>query len=97
MSKTYIPCLDRPANVFSLSVYKPQGRPAYAVAQEGRVTNHGGGIQGFEMQLFGDDRSHRVLLNGNNTAKNRASALALLLSEIENMGWVDKGHSVNFD
>lgn len=95
-TKTDLPCLDRPGNVFRLSVYKPQRGPAVAVAQEGRVKNEGS-YTSFEMELFGSDRTHRVKLTGNNTTKNREAALLRLLEDIETLGWVEKGHSVRVD
>lgn len=100
MTKTTVNSLDRPANVFVLDVYKPQGRPAYASAVEGRVTYSdydGRKIESFETMLFGDDRRHAVPLAGNNTAKNRAKALSVLVSELEDRGWIAKGESFNTD
>lgn len=100
MTDTTLNCLDRPANVFVLSVYKPQGRPAYASAVEGRnkvETYQGREYRSFETTLFGDDRRHAVPLAGNNTAKNRAKALSILLADLEDRGWIAKGESVNTD
>lgn len=89
MTDIYIPCLDVPGNTISVGVYKPQGRPAYISAMEGRYTEgRDGGFSSFETELFGKDRSHRVMLTGNNTAKNRAVALAKMLADLKAMGWI---------
>lgn len=90
MSQSFdIPCTDRPANTIRLSVYKPTGRPAYVSVIEGRVsTNNSGGWSSFETQLFGDDRTLNVPLNGNNTAKNRTKALAVALDKLKELGWI---------
>lgn len=98
MTKTYIPVKGNPAKVFAIDSYKPQGRPAVVFAQEGTYTRGGDGdFSSFECELFGVDRSHRVAMEGNNTAKNRAKAFAVLLSDLEDKGWVEKGHSVSTD
>ena len=91
-TKTDLPCFDRPGNVIRMSSYKPQRGPAIVVAQEGRVSRDG---QVFSMELFGGDRTHRVKLGGSNTLKNRTVAMMALLNDIEDKGWVEKGHSVD--
>lgn len=100
MTKTYLPVLDVPGNTFSIDVYKPQGRPAYVSVIEGRLKTedfNGRKVQSFEMEIFGKDRSFRVPLEGNNTKKNRANALARALEMLEEQGLVEKGHSLNID
>ena len=95
MTRQYLPCKDNPGNVISIVVFKPQGpRRAYAAAQEGRVDRRPDGtIRWFETTL-GEDRFHSVDLTGNNTKKNRERALAALLSDLIDMGWVESGSSV---
>ena len=95
MTATYLPSLDNPGFVWKLDTYKPNRGPAVATATEGKLTDHAHG-QSFTTRLF-TDRGHRVLFNGNNTAKNRANALGALLADLEDRGWVDKGYGVCTD
>lgn len=87
--KHYIACLDIPGNTIIVDVYKPQGRPAYVSATEGRLSyRDNGSIECFSTELFGKDRNHRVPLKGNNTAKNAAAATAVMLAELVALGWI---------
>ncbi len=84
----YIPSVT-PGHHWSIYVYKPQGRPAYACAVEGVLEDTGTSFQSFTTMLF-QSRQRRVQLNGNNTAKNRAHALAVLHADMVEAGEIER-------
>lgn len=94
--KQFIPCLDNPANVFSVSVYKPQRGPAVVTATEGRVNHRDTGFTSFETELFGKDRHLRCTLDGNNTKGNRIKAMQTLVNELAARGWVSNKDAADF-
>lgn len=75
--------------VWNINVYKPQGKRAYAIASEGelRVEDN---VKSFTYRPF-EDRHRRVMLTGNNTAKNRQAALIQLRNEMINAGEIVAG------
>lgn len=83
MSK-FIPSLISPGRHFLVDVYKPQGRPAVMTASEVTVTAHG------FTTIPTEDRRHRIPLGGNNTAKNRERAAAVMLADLVEKGWIAK-------
>lgn len=83
---TFIPSLITPGKHFTVGVYKPQGRPAYATTTEVDVHPDGSGF-GY---ILHEARMHRVALAGNNTPKNRERAIAALMSDLIDRGWIDK-------
>ena len=86
-----------PGKHFSLSVYKPQRGPAYALAVEGIAEHNGDRYTTFTTELFGDDRSHRILLGGNATRKNKVNALNAMQDDLEDKGWIPKGQTLSLD
>lgn len=85
-NNTYVPSTTE-GKTWSVSVYKPQGRPAYATAVEG-VSKNEGGFHSFSFMLF-EARQYNVPLGGNNTAKNRAKAFDQLRTVMVEAGVID--------
>jgi hypothetical protein len=77
-----------PRKVWKLSVYKPQGRPAYATAIEG-VVESSGGVEFFTFAIHLGRSSHpaaRVDIIGPATKKKREAAMKVLEAQLREAG-----------
>lgn len=88
-----------PGMTWSLSVFKPDGRPAYAYAVEGKLTIEPGRLHSFETIFGGPETSRqvRVMLPGNNTLKNRAEAMTALLGKLSAAEFITPGQTIKLD
>lgn len=94
MSRTFIPSLITPGKHFTVYVYKPQGRPAYASTTEVTVDADGKSYE----YVLGEALMHKVNLPGRNTPKNREVAVAALMSDMIDKGWIDqRDATANYD
>jgi|GEM_PF-5427445 len=87
--KTYLPSA-RSGLTWQLYVYKPQGRPAYATANEGRY-EVADGVTFFTSTLHLDRVRHpatRVDIQGPATAKKKAAALEQLKQQLLEAGLI---------
>lgn len=78
-----------PRKVWKLSVYKPQGRPAYATAIEGEVDTSAAGYSVFRFELDPTKLSRtatKVAINGPATKKKREAALRILEVQLREAG-----------
>ncbi len=79
---------------WNIYTYKPQGRPGYAMAVEGKVEHHNdGSIRSFETVIF-QDRQIRENIDGRMTAKNRNAALQRLWDKMQEAKLIDKDETL---
>lgn len=72
----------KPGYHWNLYTYKPEGRPGYAFAQEGKVErDETGRVKSFET-IIPDDRTERVNISGRMTVKARNQALKALFDKL---------------
>lgn len=76
----------KPGKAWQLYAYKPQGRLAYAVANEGEVTDRGG--YAMFTFLLGQDRVVREPIEGAATLKKKKAALHALVHKLVSAGMV---------
>lgn len=69
----------KPGYHWKVYTHKPEGRPGYAMAQEGKLEmGDDGRVRGFVVELF-TDRNVRQNIDGRFTAKNRDAAVTALV------------------
>ena len=81
-----------PRKMWELSIYKPQGRPAYATAIEGEV-DYSNGYRVFRFMLDPTKLSRaatKVAINGPATKKKREAAIAALEVQLREAGLLAK-------
>ena len=82
---------SEPGKHWNIYAYKPDGRPAYVAAYEGKLSS------GRTMLLFSFDpltaRKHTMELEGRNTAQNRATAIRALFTMMQEKGLIAEGES----
>ncbi len=84
----------KPGYHWNFYTHKPQGRPGYAMAVEGKVeVREGGRISSFETVIF-QDRQVRRDIAGRMTTKNRNAALQALWDKMQADGLIDKGETL---
>lgn len=84
----------KPGYHWSMYTHKPQGRPGYAFAVEGKLGSHNGGsITSFETVLF-QDRTVREDIPGRMTVKSRNAALQRLWDKMQDAGLIDEGETL---
>lgn len=95
MSDTqYIPS-TKPGYTWSIYTHKPDGRPGYAYAQEGKVERReDGSVSSFETVIF-QDRTARVDIPGRFTVKNRNNALRALFDKLAEAKCIDPSEYLN--
>lgn len=93
----FIPSIITPGKHFSIGVYKPDGRPAYAYATEGTIERReDGSVESFGYEMPGA-RMIRVELSGRNTPVNRHVAMTRLTEAMTERGWVSHEDAENFN
>ena len=82
----YIPSAT-PGKTWSISIVKPQGRPAFVSAIEGELEQprEGSTFRGFSFML-GTCRTRRALIEGAATAKKKAAALESMVASMRAAG-----------
>ncbi|BBA65163.1 predicted ORF [Xanthomonas phage XacN1] len=79
---------------WNLYTHKPDGRPGYAMAVEGKVERReDGSVRSFETIIF-QDRQVRQNIPGRMTVKNRNNGLCALFDTLVEKGYIDKRESL---
>ena len=77
---------SRSGKTWSVSFFKPQGRPGYASAIEGEYEPYDGGHT-FRFALFSaETRSFKKTVDGVCTAKKKAAAVEALIASLKEQG-----------